>query len=337
MAGEDRWDDHPLIRSLTARAREVSFFEAVRLVQGAFPEAARVGMQGPPQREPLAFRSELGLSFPGCDVSEIRVLDSRSADHPRIEVTTSFLGVYGPSSPLPTCYTEDLFHEEEDGLARAFLDIFNHRAISLFYRAWQKYRYAMQFQAGGRDPVSRRLIGLLGLEADHLPAGLDLSPVRLLAYAGLLTQRVRSASALEGMLTDYFGAVPVRVEQCTGNYLEIDEAQQNRIGQRHCRLGVDTTIGNRVFDRAAGFRIHIGPVALDEYIRFLPEGKNMTDLREVVRLFDLDALDYDVEVRLDRDEVPDLKLSSDTARLGWSTWLGGRPETEPLYRHFVKG
>ena len=48
---------------------------------------------------------------------------------------------------LPYCYTELILERlrEKDTSFASFLDIFNHRMISLFYRAWEKYRFPVTY------------------------------------------------------------------------------------------------------------------------------------------------------------------------------------------------
>jgi type VI secretion system protein ImpH len=253
-------------------------------------------------------------------------------------VTTTFLGLYGPSSPLPSFYTEDLLHREaEDSLIRGFLDLFNHRMISLFYRAWEKYRYPIQFQPMGTDRISRLLVGLLGFDPDLAPQDLAVPPVRMLAYAGLIAPMVRSASGLRGILADHFPGVPVEIDQCTGEYLQIPEDQQCRLGQGSCSLGKDLVLGARIFDSASAFRIRLGPMDWDAYSGFLPGGGDRNRLRDLVGVFNSDRLDYEVEVRIRRQDLPEARLSSDRARLGWSTWLAGCPDRDPFVRFQEKG
>lgn len=114
-------------------------------------------------------------------------------------MTTTFLGLYGTTSPLPPFYTEDLIAQEEgEEVVRSFLDLFHHRLLSLFYRSWVKYRYHIQFEPSGEDPFSQRMLAFLGLGAKEVAEKTGLPVSRLLRYAGLFSQRPRSASALEG-------------------------------------------------------------------------------------------------------------------------------------------
>ncbi len=322
---------------LQREAREFSFFQAVRMIQAASPDAAPVGTQGPPERERIRFKCDLGLGFPDSDITEIGTIDSPGGT--RFEITTAFLGLYGSASPIPVFYTEDQIEQDssDDSILRGVMDIFHHRLISLFYRVWEKYRYEILFRPGGEDIVSRRLLSMIGLGADLAPPRSRIPAVRMLAYTGLLTQQPRSASALRGILADYFDEITVAIEQCTGQKLDIAESQQVRLGSANTTLGRDASLGSRIFDRAATFRVSLGPVGLETFMSFIPPGPNTARLRELVDLVNGDGLDYELDVRLKRDEVPELKLSSDTARLGWSTWLGRKPEIDPSVNHLVKG
>ncbi len=336
MAGEDRGPDPAVSARLLREGFRFSFFQAVRLLQVSRPDAALVGRQGPVDREILRFRPELGLGFPASDVAGIREAPSPS-ELPRYEIATTFMGLYGPSSPLPSYFTEELIHAEQDDecLQREFLDIFHHRAISLFYRAWEKYRYSVGFRNDGSDPESRRLLALLGGAA--LPADHHVPAVRLLGFAGLLTQVPRSAASLRGLLAGYFEGVPVRVEPFAGRWVEIPEDQRCRLGVSGTTLGLDTSLGDRVYDLAATFRVELGPLGREDFMAFLPSGDRMPELRELVDLVNGDGLDYEIELILRDAEVPALQLCGPTARLGWCSWLGRRDGMDARFKILVKG
>lgn len=345
MASEAGHADGPVTDPARAAIRELllregprfGFFQAVRLIQACFPEAPRVGFQGPASQECLRFRGDLSLSFPPADIREVREAPCASAGEPRLEITASFLGLYGPASPLPTFYTEDLLDEDpEENLVRRLLDLFHHRAYSLFYRAWEKYRYEVQFRSEGRDPITRRLLCLAGLEPKKgLPAG-EIPRLRLLAYAGLLTQRPRSASALEGVLRDYFGGIPLSIEQCVPQRLEIPEASRNRLGGSCCRLDVDLSLGERILDRSSTFRIRLGPLGRQEFQEFLPNRRKRRQLEEIVDVFVSDTLDFELEVWIHGEETPSIHLGGEREQLGWSTWLGDRPGSDQWVRFLIQ-
>jgi type VI secretion system protein ImpH len=129
----------------------------------------------------------------------------------------------------------------------------------------------------------------------------------------------------------------VDIEQCVEQSLDIAPGERNRLGERNSELGMNLAIGERMVDRTATFRIRVGPVGLDTYITLLPPGANRTRLDELVDFFNTDALDFELELWLSCDEIPALELSGETARLGWSTWLGERPRSDQFVRFLCKG
>lgn len=336
MAGENRTADHPLIGLLERETSRFSFFQAVQLLERAVSGSIPVGMLGPADQEAVRFQPELSMEFATSDLtSVIRSIGPTGA--PRFTLSTTFLSLYGAHSPLPTYFTEQLLDQDEESLQRKFIDLFHHRILSLFYRVWAKYRMSAQFSEEGQDPLSRRLLELLIGDAKRLPPGHHVKAVRLLALGGMITQFPRSAATLAGALSEYFSGTPIDVENCVPRWLPIPEDQRNRLGAANCRMGMDATLGERVYDRSSTFGVLIGPVGFDEFLAFLPPGERMAELREIVDLMNSDALDYEIELHLREEDVPPLQLSSPTAMLGWSTWMGRRDGMESRVRFLVKG
>lgn len=336
MAGENRTTDHPLIARLEKEASSFSFFRAVQLLQRAVPGTPLMGHQGPADQEAIRFQPELNLGFAPSDLSSVK-RTSTTSGAPRFIVSTSFLSLYGSNSPLPTYFTEQLLDQDEDSLQRQFIDLFHHRILSLFFRVWEKYQYAATFSEDGKDAVSHRFLELLLGDPDRLPGDHHVRAVRLLALGGLITQMPRSAANLGAGLSEYFSGIPVEVEPCVPRWLPIPADQQNRLAEVNCRLGGDLSLGERVRDLSCTFRISLGPVGLEEFMTLLPPGERMAELREIVDLVNSDVLDYEVELHLREEECPPLQLSSPTALLGWSSWMGRRDGMESRVRFLVKG
>lgn len=326
MATEPGTPVHPVIGALLAEGHRYSFFQVVGLLERHLRARARVGHQGPAAAEAVRLRPWASLSFPSSDVVKVETARGDAGRPDRYRVTVSFLGLYGSASPLPPFYTEDLIDDEaQDGTVRAFLDIFHHRILSLFYRGWLKYRYHALFEPGGRDAFSGNLRSLIGLGTAGLADGLRLPVLRLLRYAGLFTQQVRSACGLEGLLEDYFGGPAVRVRPCAKRWMQLRDDDRNELGRRNVRLGRDLVVGARVPDRSGLYEISIGPVGLATYLDFLPEGQDFPVLLGVAAFYVRDPLVFQVELRLRADEVPRLRLSSaGEAQLGRTAWLKSR-------------
>ncbi len=330
MEPEDGAAEPGLMQRLLQEAPRFSFFQAVQLLERARPDAPRVGGVGPASREALRFRPTLSLAFPGSDVASITVTEGPSGD-PRYQVETTFLGLYGTVSPLPNYFTEEMLHEvEEDSLVRGVLDLFHHRLVSLFYRCWEKYRYEVQFLRGAGDRFSSRMLCLMGLGVSMPPQGASVPTMRLLRFAGLLGRTSCSGAALERAISDFFDGLETSVIQCVARWVRIPPGDRTRLGTAGSRLGVDAHAGEEVLDRAGKFRIRLGAVGLEAFLEFLPGAIAFRQLDELARLFVRDRLQYETEVVLRREEVPDLLLSEGgtPVRLGQTTWLG-KPSRDP--------
>ena len=156
-----------------------------------------------------------------------------TSERDRFRITANFLGVYGPASLLPAFYTEriiqsgDLGEPEDRERLRAFLDIFNHRLFSIFYRCLSKYRYHMTFGQGGTDVVSDYMRCLVGRGTRGMPDDRAVSAIKTVRYAGLLTHQPKSADGLGGVLSDFFDGVAVRIGQCVGRWLTVEDRKRD--------------------------------------------------------------------------------------------------------------
>ncbi len=287
-----------------------------------------MGGNGPAERESLRFRPDASLGFAPSDIVTIEKEKNEYRDDPRFLMTVSFMGLYGTTTPLPLFVTEQILWKKDEGEdpVRGFLDLFHHRLISYFYRSWLKYRYHIQFKGEGKDTFSERMLGLIGLGTPGLVENLGIPAVRLIRFAGLLTQSPRSATLLEGALRDLFNGIPARIEQFTGRWEKINSDQIALLGKNNCRLSEDCTLGKEVFSRAGSFRIILGPLSFSDFIRFLPGEEDIFLLRELVMFYVKDRLDFDLALTIAGEEIPQIHLSSDDldqgrSRLGWTTWL----------------
>jgi len=336
MPSEVWTEAHPLVRLVLRRVREFDYFQLLHLVERLVSDAAPLGRQGPARDEPVRIRPRLDLGFPASDLDAAEWRVARDGVG-QLVLTTTFLGLYGSDSPLATHVTEALLQAkddpdeyEKDERVREFLDLFHHRVYSLLYRVWQKYRYHVTFRSDGSDPISQVVRGFLGLGTPGLEKNLRVPAVRLFRYVGLLSQRPRSAAGLIGQLSDFFEGIRFDIEPCVGRWLWIQQSDRNRIGLGKCRLGVDFLLGERMFDRSGKFRIQVGPIGFDDYRRFLPPGDAAADLAELVHFYCGDPLEFDKQVTLRGEEVPETPLGVPgdhgmLGRLSWTVWLKSKP------------
>jgi len=305
------------------------FFQAVRLLEKLFPERTPVGRFAHPSREVARFGVNNSLAFPA---SQIQSMDWPENEGDAPKMTVNFMGLTGPQGTLPNPYTSLIIERlrASDGTLRDFLDIFNHRFISLFYRAWRKYRLDVSAERDERDRFSRHLLSLLGLGTDGLQDRLAIPDDSLIYYSGLLAQRPRSAQALCQILTDYF-SVPVKIEQFAGAWYRLDPAARccfsDAASDSEC-LGLGAVVGDEVWSQQSKIRIVLGPLSLEKYLGFLPDGSNWEPLCSWVRFFSNEELDFEVKLILEREDVPACELGAEDAsgpQLGWVSWLKSKP------------
>ena len=316
---------HAIAAMLRAEPASFEFFQAVRLLERLSPDRAPVGGFGDPAAEAVRFRANVEFGFPPSEISTL-VDDGEGPP----EMTVNFMGLTGPQGALPLHYSQIVRERvrSKDTALRDFLDLFNHRAVSLFYRAWEKHRFTVSHERNRDDLLTRHLLDLVGLGTRGLQGRLPLADETLLYYAGLLAVPSRPATALESLLADYFD-VPVEVEQFVGGWYALDEATCCRLGDQAraaAPLGGGAVVGDETWDQQSRIRVRIGPLTRRQFEGFLPTGDAHEPLRALVRFFTGDAVDAQARLVLARDEVPRFTLGDDAVPpLGWGTWLSTKP------------
>ncbi|MGC2465188.1 MAG: type VI secretion system baseplate subunit TssG [Candidatus Acidiferrum sp.] len=307
------------------------FFQAIRLLERLAPDRKPLGRFTNPAEEVARLGAHPSLSFPA---SEIQSIDWPEGKPPSLAV--NFMGVTGPQGPLPHFYTTLILSRLRSGdkTLRDFLDLFHHRMLSFFYQAWEKYRFAVSYERGERDRFSHHLLDLIGLGTAGLQERLAVPDDAFLFFAGILGQRPHSAHALELLLNDYF-EVPFQVIQLIGGWFRLDETTECCIGERSTpseQLGLGAVVGDEVWNQQARARIRIGPLELDDYLDFLPNGTAYEPLRALLRFWTNEEIDFEVQLILKREEVPRCQLGAEgdgAPQLGWVTWM----KSKPMDRH----
>ncbi|HWS56324.1 MAG TPA: type VI secretion system baseplate subunit TssG [Pyrinomonadaceae bacterium] len=322
MAAHGWGKDRPVDEWLYEEGYRFDFFQAVKLLELSRPALAPVGEGPEPAREPVRFKSAVGLAFPASDVAEVR---PPAGDGGAAQMTVNFMGLAGALGPLHAPTTEQIIDgvSRKDTALRDFLDIFNHRLVSLLYRIRKVHRVGGDSRAPGSDRLSAYLYAAFGLGTPSLRGRMQVKDRALAFYAGLLGQQPRSMAGLERLLEDYFG-VRARGLQFVGRWLELEEDQWTAIGAagRNQRLGDTAVVGTRVWEQQGGFELALGPLSLEEFMDFLPTGWAFGPLCDLVRFYAGDELDFRVRLTLKAGEVPAARLgASGGARLGWTSWL----------------
>ncbi len=303
------------------------FFQLLRRFECLHRDRPRIGEASNLSDEYFRLGQDASLAFaPSTLSSYTRGPNGRP---PRFGVY--FLGLFGPNGPLPLHLTEfarSRSRNFNDPTFERFADIFHHRILSLFYRAWSQAQPAASFDRPESDRFGEYVASLFGLgmpafkERDAAP---DLAK---LYYAGHFSLQTKTASGLEDLLADYF-EVPVAIEEFRGSWVEIPEPEWLRMGESEATgtLGVSAIVGSRVWDQQLKFRTVCGPMGFEDYERLLPSSPSLPRMSALIRTYIGDELIWDLQLILAHEEIPEIQLGH-AGRLGWTTWLINEVPTE---------
>ena len=312
------------------------FFQAIRLLglAASVPSEShtpsnRTHLLHLPAEELIRLRAHVGHAFPASAVGSFAA-SSESEGALVHEMTVTFMGLAGTGAVLPPHYTQLLIDRlrEKDFALRDFLDLFNHRLIGQFYRAWEKCHFFVGYESFRRgrtrdaDLLTRMLSSLVGLGTSGLRDQQTIPDEVLLYYAGHFAHRPRSAVALEEIVADLF-ELPTEIKQFRGQWMRLNPADRTRLRSGgHNQLGVSALAGGRVWGIENKIRVRLGAMKYEQFLRFLPGHAGNTSLCQIVRFFVGPALDFDLQLVLRKDETPRCRLTrSGGSRLGWNTWL----------------
>ena len=312
-----------LLQAIAERPYSFDFFQALRRLEALFADKPRIGKATRPQDEPIRFGQEPSLAFAPSTLASLKLREDRP---PRLEVF--FFGLFGPNGALPLHLTEHarsrIRNNDDETFAR-FVDMFHHRLLSLFYRAWASAQPTVSYDRPNEDRFGEYIGSALGIGAPALRDRDAVPDLAKLYYAGLFSNQTHHADGLQAIIADYF-QVPVKIQQFVGHWLELSSDSMTRLGESPATgaLGVTAVIGSRIWDCQHKFRIIIGPLSYADYRRLLPGGDSLKRLVALVRNYQDDSLSWDLKLILKKDEVPPLQLGQ-AGELGWTSWSTTRP------------
>lgn len=327
MAGTDRKkadDLTHLLKALEEKPYAFGFFSTLRRLECLYKERPRLGTSKRAADEPIRLSHEPALTFETSSLTAFKTATNGKAHR----MSVRLLGLLGPNGPLPLHFTEYVKQRQRDYSDETFvhfLDIFHHRMLSLFYRAWANNEPTVSYDRPDADPFGNYVGSLAGLGMASLGNRDAIADQTKRYYCGRLASQTRCADSLQAILTDYFN-VETRVEEFVGEWLELPH-------QHICRLGLDSAsgqlgksivIGEKAWSCQHKFRVHLGPLSFNTYQRFLPAGDRIRRLVLLVRNYIGDELAWDLRLILECEQVPPTRLDGN-CRLGWTTWMGERP------------
>jgi type VI secretion system protein ImpH len=320
-----------LIEDLERRAPEYSVFYAILL-------ADKISKKLHPHRDDTIFDQD-GLRFVPHEYFVFPPKDIRSfkSESGVMTFVLNFMGLYGINSPLPRCYSEQVAVQQSvygpgSVPLQNFLDIFNTRFYWLYYQAWKKYRYYLQFGFGLENKVMQRIFSFIGRgdrKASSRPR--RLNDIMLFRLSGILGHRLRNKKGLRILLSESFPGFDFNIREFIPHRVKLAERPQvgSGAGDRAFRLSEFSTVGESVTDLMGRICIEIGPMEFEDYLDFTPGTENAVLLRELMALYLNDGLEYDVRFILRSGSIGHVPWTDRRLTLGVSLWMG-RPKSETV-------
>ena len=311
------------LEELSRKAYEFEFHATMRRLEALFPERPRFGEAMRPADEPVRVGQEPTLAF---SPSEISGFEPPAEGRPG-RLNVAFLGLFGPNGPLPlhlTEYARQRIRHVGDKTLSAFVNLFNHRMLLLFHRAWAQVEPTAIQDRAATSRFDTYVGSLLGIGLSSLRNRELIPDQAKLQYVGWLSNPVRSAEGLRAIVADYF-EVPVAVEEFVGEWLDLPESSRLQLGgpPEVCSLGRSTLLGCRAYSVQHRFRVRLGPLSREDYQRFLPAGSSLGKLETVVRSYAGDEFAWELLLRLRQDASCQVRLGGGE-RLSYNARLGSQ-------------
>ncbi|EPN9381587.1 type VI secretion system baseplate subunit TssG [Cronobacter malonaticus] len=326
--GREPQPTHP---RLTARPDKditrINFYRFCQLLEKRDPTRPPLGSTLSPADDPVRFRPWPGMGFPASEIKAVET-DEDNPDAPP-SVRTTFMGLYGVDSPLPTTCLDDITQRREGHEAlEAFLDIFNHRILTQFYRIWRKYSYPATFEAGGRDNISQSLLGLIGLGIPGTESHFATPVSRFLALLGVMRQPGRTAEGVQKLVRLLAPKTcatvtphclrPVRISQPMGFY-----------GDDDILLDGHSVLGEEITEANSQLRITLHATDVKEVQGWLPEGQIYSDFLVLLRVYLGWRYKARIELTVPTYLLPEPVLGDGHFLLGLTGVLGAADASDP--------
>lgn len=323
MDDEKRTAADSLAVDLRDRPFDFDFFQAIRRIECINSDLPRIGHSRRPQDDPVRFCQKVSLAFAPSAISTYH----EATDQDPAKMTVNFFGLLGPGGPMPLAITEyiyDRLQNHKDKTLAAFLDIFHHRMISLFYRAWACNQQCVSFDRKDEDRFAVYIGSLFGIGDDSFRNRDALPDVAKLHYSGRLICQTRNAEGLKEILRDYFD-VPVAIQQFVGQWINLPRNYLCKLGssRENATLGSTLIVGSRFWECQQKFRVKLGPMDLSRYQAFLPGSESIQRLIAWIKNYIGDEFLWEIQLILKASKIPKLCLGR-MGQLGWSSWIGSR-------------
>jgi type VI secretion system protein ImpH len=324
MAESDRQTTDSLAGELASQPHAFNFFQAVRRLEAEYLAWPRVGSSVRLGEDYLRFCQTPSLAFAPSSMESVEQAEGI------IRIFVNFLGMFGPNGPLPqhlTDFARDRQRNAHDPTLVRFMDIFHHRMLSFFYRAWATNEKSVDFDRADNARYAVYFGSLFGIGMPSLRDRDSVLDWAKIHYAGRLAAQTRNAEGLEAILGDFFG-IPTRIQEFAGYWMKIPQENRCRLGEspETGSLGINAVAGERKYEVQLKFRIRMGPMELVDLQRLIPSGDSFRRLKDWVLIYISQEFFWDLQCVLKAEAVPAIALGQG-AMLGWTTWLKSKPFT----------
>lgn len=316
-----------LLRELKAEPWRFDYFAVLRQLERVHANQPRIGESATLREEFALLGQDPFMEFPASNLARVETIDDKP-----LRLFVKHMGLLGPQGALPLATTEEAYHytlAQDDAFPR-FLDIFNHRFIQLFFRAWANSRPIAQHDRPKQDRFWAYIGSAIGIGSEpyrHLDSVPDAAKLR---FAGLLGAQAKSASRLAAAICGLF-EVKAEIDEFVGTRLMLDASERTSLGSANAKLGESAMLGAGVYSVQDKIRIRIYTRTLAQYVRFLPGGDLCEPLADFVYFYNGAQLDWDTELAIPSAAVEPLRLGH-FGQLGWTTWMAPDWTTTEEYR-----
>ena len=310
MDGESQSATAGLLTALGDRLPRTNFYRFCQLLEQWNPNAPSPGSQQTPRYDVVRFRPHPGMGFPAGELKNAQYHPERPQLPPTVRVT--FMGLYGVESPLPTAYQDDIAQRQEGAdVAAEFLDIFNHRLITQFYRIWRKYSYPATFRPGGVDDTSQYLLGLTGLAIRGCAEQVGTPISRFLALLGIMRMPTRTVEGISSLVYLLSPATRVTVTPHDRHVVLLPQALRMQ-SQNPVALSDSPVMGQRMVDVNSQVLITLATDDPHEVREWLPGGHLHHDFLALMHVYLGARINARLQLCIPRSALPDAQLSSKT-------------------------
>lgn len=331
MAGQNRTPSHPLavlqslqksvlalLNAIKSNPYAYGFYQSVRRLECGYKDKPRVGQSLRPKDDPIRFAQPPSLSFASSSLAYFKL--GEKGLPPKMGV--NFFGVFGPNGPLPLHLTEYAYSRivnHNDPTFSAFADIFHHRMLSLFFRAWANTQPTVNYDRPETDQFAKYVGSLFGIGMPSFQNQDSVQDRIKLYYSGLLASQTKNSEGLRAIISDFF-KMNAHIEQFVGHWIELPPECRLLLGitKETCTLGVNAAIGRKAWECQQNFRVVLGPLTREQYLKMLPGGESLKRLQDLVRNYVGDELEWDVKLVMKKEHMPSLKVGM-AGKLGWTS------------------